>query len=181
MSRKQLRHPLWPPDTDAWSLTIAGGSPVTGAHVGARSFMPAILQRKAGRCGWDFLALGKGDVVRLEDLPRQLAASAPVSVEPIGNRSLKQALEGPERQIILEVLESNHWNRHVTADTLGINLWPRHQHINAASDLGYFDSGETRANEPEPIMQARLVLANATRLVLANALAVLGLSAPERM
>jgi arginyl-tRNA synthetase len=36
-------------------------------------------------------------------------------------------------------------------------------------------------NEPEPIMNARLVLANATRIVLANALAVLGLSAPERM
>ncbi|MBC7841247.1 MAG: arginine--tRNA ligase [Gemmatimonadaceae bacterium] len=36
-------------------------------------------------------------------------------------------------------------------------------------------------NEPEPILQARLVLANATRLVLANALSVLGLSAPERM
>ena len=36
-------------------------------------------------------------------------------------------------------------------------------------------------NEPPPIMQARLVLANATRVVLANALTVLGLSAPERM
>jgi arginyl-tRNA synthetase len=36
-------------------------------------------------------------------------------------------------------------------------------------------------NEPEAIMQARLVLANATRVVLRNALAVLGLSAPERM
>ncbi len=36
-------------------------------------------------------------------------------------------------------------------------------------------------NEPPAIMQARLVLANATRVVLANALAVLGLTAPERM
>ncbi len=36
-------------------------------------------------------------------------------------------------------------------------------------------------NEPPAIMQARLVLANATAVVLANALAVLGLSAPERM
>ncbi|HYW51725.1 MAG TPA: arginine--tRNA ligase [Gemmatimonadaceae bacterium] len=36
-------------------------------------------------------------------------------------------------------------------------------------------------NEPPAIMQARLVLANATRVVLANALAVLGCSAPERM
>lgn len=36
-------------------------------------------------------------------------------------------------------------------------------------------------NEPPAIMHARLVLANATRVVLANALTVLGLSAPERM
>jgi arginyl-tRNA synthetase len=36
-------------------------------------------------------------------------------------------------------------------------------------------------NEPPAIMNARLVLANATRIVLANGLAVLGLSAPERM
>ena len=36
-------------------------------------------------------------------------------------------------------------------------------------------------NEPPAIMQARLVLANATCVVLANALRVLGLSAPERM
>jgi arginyl-tRNA synthetase len=36
-------------------------------------------------------------------------------------------------------------------------------------------------NEPPAIMQARLVLANATRVVLANALTVLGLTAPERM
>ncbi len=36
-------------------------------------------------------------------------------------------------------------------------------------------------NEPPAIMQARLVLANAARVVFANALAVLGLTAPERM
>ena len=35
--------------------------------------------------------------------------------------------------------------------------------------------------EPEPVMRARLVLARAARTVLANGLAVLGLSAPERM
>ncbi len=36
-------------------------------------------------------------------------------------------------------------------------------------------------NEPAPIMNARLVLARATRLVLANGLGILGISAPERM
>ena len=42
-------------------------------------------------------------------------------LEPVGNQTLKQALEGPERQIILDVLEANSWNRHATAEALGIN------------------------------------------------------------
>jgi DNA-binding NtrC family response regulator len=65
--------------------------------------------------------LGKSDVVALEDLPRQIAAAGPIAVGPIGTRTLKEALEGPERQIILDVLESNHWNRFATAEVLGIN------------------------------------------------------------
>jgi DNA-binding NtrC family response regulator len=65
--------------------------------------------------------LGKGDRVRVEDLPRQLIGSAPVNFDAIGDRTLKQALEGPERQIILDVLERHHWNRHSTAESLGIN------------------------------------------------------------
>jgi arginyl-tRNA synthetase len=36
-------------------------------------------------------------------------------------------------------------------------------------------------NEPEPIMNARIVLARATQIVIANGLAILGISAPERM
>ncbi|HTU25899.1 MAG TPA: sigma-54 dependent transcriptional regulator [Pirellulales bacterium] len=65
--------------------------------------------------------LGKTDLVRLEDLPRHVAAEGPVAVEAVGERTLKQALAGPERQIILEVLDRHHWNRHLTAETLGIN------------------------------------------------------------
>jgi DNA-binding NtrC family response regulator len=65
--------------------------------------------------------LSKRDVLGLEDLPPALAAAGPTPVEPVGDRSLKQALEGPERQIILEVLQSNGWNRQTTAEALGIN------------------------------------------------------------
>ncbi len=65
--------------------------------------------------------LGKGDLIRSEDLPRAVAAGAPLVTEPLGKRTLKQALEGPERQLILEVLESCAWNRHLTAEALGIN------------------------------------------------------------
>jgi DNA-binding NtrC family response regulator len=65
--------------------------------------------------------LGKSDVIRLDDLPDNLIAASPVAVEVIGNRTLKQAMEAPERQIILDVLDSTNWNRHVTAELLGIN------------------------------------------------------------
>ncbi len=65
--------------------------------------------------------LGKGPTIRLEDLPAELAGDHPIPVVRQGQQTLKQALEGPERRIILEVLEANGWNRNVTAETLGIN------------------------------------------------------------
>lgn len=66
--------------------------------------------------------LGKGTTITLEDLPGQLTAGAATfSAQPVPGRTLKEALEGPERQIILEVLRANDWNRNETADTLGIN------------------------------------------------------------
>ncbi|MEX0677276.1 MAG: sigma 54-interacting transcriptional regulator, partial [Pirellulales bacterium] len=65
--------------------------------------------------------LGKSDTIRLEDLPRAVAAAGPLSVESAAGRTLKEALEGPERQIILDMLESNDWNRFATAEVLGIN------------------------------------------------------------
>jgi DNA-binding NtrC family response regulator len=65
--------------------------------------------------------LGKGNVIALDDLPPHLTASAPVSVQAVDSRSLKQALDGPERQIILEALQTNNWNRNATAEALGIN------------------------------------------------------------
>jgi len=66
--------------------------------------------------------LGKGNLVSAQDLPGQMSHSSPIApVTAGGGRTLKEALEGPERQIILEVLEANNWNRNVTADELGIN------------------------------------------------------------
>jgi DNA-binding NtrC family response regulator len=65
--------------------------------------------------------LGKGTMIGVEDLPNSLAVAAPVAVEPVGSRSLKQAMTAPERQLILDVLEANRWNRLATAEALGIN------------------------------------------------------------
>lgn len=65
--------------------------------------------------------LGKNTVIDVEDLPPDLAAGAPMAVRSVAGRTLKEALEAPERQIILDVLEGNNWNRNETADQLGIN------------------------------------------------------------
>ena len=71
--------------------------------------------------------LGKGPELGLVDLPSHIAGnvtSMPVSVAAApngGRQTLKEALEGPERQIILQCLQDNNWNRNETADHLGIN------------------------------------------------------------
>ena len=70
--------------------------------------------------------LGKSEVITVADLPVEVRGTSSISapltmVAPVGQRTLKEALAGPERQIILEVLESNGWNRNMTADQLGIN------------------------------------------------------------
>ena len=65
--------------------------------------------------------LGKRNVVGIEDFPPNLAMGNMAAVETNGAGSLKQALQSPERQIILDVLEANGWNRLATAEVLGIN------------------------------------------------------------
>jgi len=65
--------------------------------------------------------LGKDNIVGVDDLPPQVSAAMGVSVQSTTGQTLKEALEGPERQIILEVLEKHNWNRHETAEALGVN------------------------------------------------------------
>jgi DNA-binding NtrC family response regulator len=65
--------------------------------------------------------LGKTDRVRPEDLPTEMLSGGPINPAVVRDGTLKDALEGPERQIIFEVLESNSWNRNQTAEQLGNN------------------------------------------------------------
>jgi len=65
--------------------------------------------------------LGKSEMICPADLPRDIAGGSAITVSRVGSRTLKEALEEPERQIILDVLESNNWNRNATADSLGVN------------------------------------------------------------
>ena len=59
--------------------------------------------------------------IGVEDLAANIRSTPATSIPCAAGRTLKEALAGPERQIILEVLESNNWNRNATADSLGIN------------------------------------------------------------
>jgi DNA-binding NtrC family response regulator len=65
--------------------------------------------------------LGKSSLVMPDDLPRELALAAPAAPKRSSGRTLKEALEAPERQIILETLQQQNWNRNATAEQLGIN------------------------------------------------------------
>jgi len=70
------------------------------------------------------VVLSKGDVVTIEDLPESVRQdhSGPSTFQVSGNvGGLKTALVAPERQIILNALESHGWNRQKTAAALGIN------------------------------------------------------------
>ncbi|MEM9184906.1 MAG: sigma-54 dependent transcriptional regulator [Planctomycetota bacterium] len=66
--------------------------------------------------------LSKQDTLGPLDLPTEVRTpGGAIPTTHYAGQSLKEALEGPERAIILEVLESNEWNRIQTADQLGIN------------------------------------------------------------
>ncbi|TWU55287.1 sigma-54-dependent transcriptional regulator [Rubripirellula reticaptiva] len=78
--------------------------------------------------------LGRGPVLTVDDLPPELtgkgvepglattsSGNRAVSLGDVNGKTLREALEGPERQIILQSLRSNGWNRAATAETLDIN------------------------------------------------------------
>jgi DNA-binding NtrC family response regulator len=69
--------------------------------------------------------LGKSELIQPTDLPANIVHQARpagmVFSDPSHKQTLKELLEGPERQIIFQVLKENNWNRNATADQLGIN------------------------------------------------------------
>ncbi len=69
------------------------------------------------------VVLTKGTTIGANDLPESLRLNEPSMPIPIGRlgNSLKTAMVEPEKQLILEALDANGWNRQGTADRLGIN------------------------------------------------------------
>ena len=85
--------------------------------------LPRSLLNSAGNTSSDNfntqIASTQGSRILQTKSTQDLAIAANDS--PVTNQTLSEALEGPERRIILEVLKANEWNRNVTADKLGIN------------------------------------------------------------
>jgi DNA-binding NtrC family response regulator len=72
------------------------------------------------------VVLSKTPVIGPNDLPEALRRDDPLSefggrLSQVAGNNLKSALATPERQLILDALESHGWNRQETADALGIN------------------------------------------------------------
>jgi len=65
--------------------------------------------------------LSKNKFIGLEDLPNSIKQEQNQQQETYKAMSLKGALAGPEKNIIRQALEVNHWNRQATARALQIN------------------------------------------------------------
>jgi len=65
--------------------------------------------------------LSKGKFVGPEDLPDSIKREQVRRAEKYKPMSLKEALAGPEKNIIRRALEANHWNRQASAKALSIN------------------------------------------------------------
>jgi DNA-binding NtrC family response regulator len=65
--------------------------------------------------------LSKNKFIGPEDLPNSIKQEHNQQQETFKPMSLKGALAGPEKNIIRQALEVNHWNRQATAKALGIN------------------------------------------------------------
>ncbi len=65
--------------------------------------------------------LSKDKYICLEDLPSSIIQNQNLQQQPYEPTNLKQALAEPEKRIIRQALEANHWNRQETAKALQIN------------------------------------------------------------
>jgi DNA-binding NtrC family response regulator len=65
--------------------------------------------------------LSPGKFIGVEDLPSSITQDQDQQQKTYRPMSLKEALTEPEKRIIRQVLEANHWNRQATAKALQIN------------------------------------------------------------
>ena len=83
--------------------------------------------------------LSKSKYITLEDLPGSIKQNQQHGQQDYEMMSLKQSLAGPEKEIIRQVLEANHWNRQETARALQIN---RTTLFKKMKNYGLYDEAE---------------------------------------
>lgn len=87
--------------------------------------------------------LGRGRQIQVPDLPSHLTRGIETTSvkKSAGTLTLREALEGPERQIILQSLKDHGWNRNATAESLGINrttLYKKMKRLGLECPVGTF-------------------------------------------
>ena len=106
-----------------------------GADRPARSFAPETMERmerypwpgnvrELENCVERAVLLCRNPVIGIEDLPSAVIRATSGAAGPaVGGKgmTLTEALQGPEKQLILNALQANSGNRQATADILGIN------------------------------------------------------------
>ncbi len=65
--------------------------------------------------------LSKNKHIEIEDLPSSLIQAQGLRQQSYNSMSLKESLAEPEKNIIRQALEANHWNRQKTSEALQIN------------------------------------------------------------
>jgi DNA-binding NtrC family response regulator len=86
--------------------------------------------------------LSKDKFIGPDDLPNAIKQDPGRQIKTYQPQSLKEALAGPEKELIRQALEANHWNRQETAKALQINrttLFKKMKHYglyNEAERLG---------------------------------------------
>jgi len=107
---------------DGRSRSVRGFSP-EAMEVMQRHVWPGNV-RELENCVERAVVLCRNPTITVEDLPpavAQAAAVPPAESAAAGPMTLAEALRGPERQLILNALQSNNGNRQATAQALGIN------------------------------------------------------------
>jgi two-component system response regulator HydG len=84
--------------------------------------LKGVIQRAVARCTGPRITSGHlAPILNLQRQARSTTASAARPHLPMGLRPLKEALEEPEKRIIIQALQAFNWNRQETARVLDIN------------------------------------------------------------
>ena len=158
-------------------IEVIGDEADTYALPGSETYLPIAEEAPGPRAAGDPLARAQCAHARLCRLLRNAEAAG---VEVRGRTRLEDLTHVSERQLLIALAD--------LPQRLESQAGDRQQQVRAASELGDLADAWTKPLRPalvgDPVLSihgARLALGGATRIVLRNGLARLGVAAPERM